>query len=165
MFWIDVKKPWNHAIGLFKEIRNEFKRLEYSMKGLDLYQKAHLLVAAIRILEYQHHSPPAVEAVCRLLDISVEEGGFFFRKFEETGILKAVESPQGIRLAVRDHSKIEEIPRGISESLLDKELKNFQTARKGFTQKIESFQAAQAEKKKQMFAELEKKLKIGMEKK
>jgi len=135
------------------------------MKGLDLYQKAHLLVAAIRILEYRHHSPPAVEAVCQLLGISLEEGGFFFRKFEETGILESVESPQGIRLAVRDHTRIEDIPRGVSESLLDKELKNFQVARKGLTQKIESFQAAQAEKKKQMFAELEKKLKTGLEKK
>lgn len=135
------------------------------MKELDLYQKAHLLVAAIRILEYQHHSPPAIEAVCRLLGISMEEGGLFFRKFEETGILEAVESPQGIRMTIRDHLKIEEIPRGISETLLDKELKNFQIARKGLTQKIESFQAAQAEKKKQMFAELEKKLKTGMEKK
>jgi hypothetical protein len=135
------------------------------MKDLDLYQKAHLLVAAIRILEFQHHSPPAIEAVCRLLSISVEEGGFFFRKLEESGILEAVESPQGIRLAVLDHTRIEEIPRGMSETLLDKELKNFQIARKGFTQKIESFQAAQAEKKKQMFAELEKKLKSGIEKK
>jgi hypothetical protein len=135
------------------------------MKDLDLYQKAHLLVAAIRILEYQHHSPPAIESVCQLLGISLEEGGIFFRKFEETGILEAVESPQGIHLTIRDHCKIEEIPRGMPETLLDKELKNFQIARKGLTQKIESFQAAQAEKKKQMFAELEKKLKTGMEKK
>ena len=72
---------------------------------------------------------------------------------------------RGIRLTVLDHTRIEEIPRGVSETLLDKELKNFQIARKGFTQKIESFQAAQAEKKKQMFAELEKKLKSGIEKK
>jgi hypothetical protein len=135
------------------------------MKDLDLYQKAHLLVAAIRILEFQHHSPPAMEAVCRLLGISVEEGGYFCRRFEESGIIETVESPQGIRMTVRDHTKIEEIPRGISETLLDKELKNFQIARKGLTQKIESFQAAQAEKKKQMFAELEKKLKTGLEKK
>jgi hypothetical protein len=135
------------------------------MKDLDLYQKAHLLVAAIRILEYRHHSPPAIESVCQMLGISVEEGGFFFRKFEENGILEAVESPQGVRMAIRDHTRIEEIPRGMSETLLDKEIRNFQTARKGLTQKIESFQAAQAEKKKQMFAELEKKLKTGMEKK
>lgn len=135
------------------------------MKGLDLYQKAHLMVAAVRILEYQHHSPPAIEVVCRLLGISVEEGGLFFRKFVENGVLEAVESPQGLRMTVRDHTRIEEIPRGISETLLDKELKNFQIARKGLTQKIESFQAAQAEKKKQMFAELEKKLKTGLEKK
>jgi hypothetical protein len=135
------------------------------MKDQDLYQKAHLLVAAIRVLEYRHHCPPAVESVCGLLGISVEEGGIFIRKFEESGILEAVESPQGIRLAVRDHSKIEEIPRGMSETFLDKELKNFQIARKGLSQKVESFQAAQAEKKKQMFAELEKKLKNGIEKK
>lgn len=133
------------------------------MKGMDLYQKAHLLVAAVRILEYQHHSPPALDAASRLLSVSVEEGGFLLRKLEEAGIMEAVESPQGIRLAIRDHTRIEEIPRGMSESLLDKELKNFQIARKGLTQKIENFQAAQAEKKKQMFAELEKKLKFSKE--
>jgi hypothetical protein len=135
------------------------------MKHLDMYQKAHLLAAAIRILEYRHTSPPAIEAVCRFLEISTEEGGLWVRKFEEAGILESVESAQGIRLSIRDHLKIEEIPRGVSETLLDKELKNFQNARKGLTQKVESFQAAQAEKKKQMFAELEKKLKTGLEKK
>lgn len=135
------------------------------MKGLDLYQRAHLLVAAIRILEYRHHSPPAIETVCQLLDISTEEGGFFFRKLEESGIIESIENTQGIRLYIRDHLKIEEIPKGASETLLDKELKNFQTARKGLTQKVESLQAAQAEKKKQMFAELEKKLRTGFEKK
>lgn len=129
------------------------------MKDLDLYQKAHLLVAAIRILEYQHQSPPATEAVCKFLGISVEEGGIFFRKLHDTGILQFIESPQGIRVSILDHIKIEEIPRGATESNLDKELKNFQTTRKGFAKEIESFRSVQEEKKKKMFAELEKKLK------
>ena len=134
------------------------------MNDLDLYRKAHLLVAAIRILEYRRHSPPAIETVCELLEISTEEGGFLFRKLEECGIIESVENAQEIRLYIRDHLKIEEIPKGAAETQLDKELKNFQTSRKGLTQKVESFQAAQAEKKKQMFAELEKKLKTGFEK-
>lgn len=128
------------------------------MKDLDLYQKTHLLVAAIRILEYQHQSPPATGAVCKFLGISVEEGGIFFRKLQETGILQAIESPQGIRLSILDHLKIEEIPRGATESNLDKELKNFQTARKGFAKEIEHFRSVQEEKKKKMFSELDKRL-------
>ena len=135
------------------------------MNRLNLYQKAHLLVAAIRILEYQRHSPPAIESVCQLLDISIEEAGLVLRKLSETGIVESVESSQGFRLYIRDHLKIESLSRELSETYLDKELKNFQTSRKGFTQKIENFQAAQAEKKKQMFADLEKKLKSGLDKK
>lgn len=129
------------------------------MKNIDLYQKAHLLVAAIRILEYRHQSPPATEAVCKFLEISAEEGGIYFRKLQDAGILQFIESPQGIRVSILDHLRIEEIPRGVTESNLDKELKNFQTARKGFVKEIESFRSVQEEKKKKMFAELEKKLK------
>jgi hypothetical protein len=66
---------------------------------------------------------------------------------------------------VRDHLKIEEIPRGESDNHFEEELKKFQDNRKAISQKIETFQAEQKQKKKDLFAEMEKKLKNELEKK
>jgi hypothetical protein len=61
--------------------------------------------------------------------------------------------------------KIEEIPRQEDESKLAEELKKFQESQKGLSQKIENIQAEQAQKKKDLFAEMEKKLKQELDKK
>lgn len=87
------------------------------------------------------------------------------RKLEELTIIDIVEGAFGTRLYVQHHEKIEEIPKERQESHLDKELKAFQSARTDRTKEIESFQAKQAEKKKNLFAEIEKKLKDNIEKK
>ncbi|MEA1949131.1 MAG: hypothetical protein U9N83_17750, partial [Thermodesulfobacteriota bacterium] len=68
------------------------------------------------------------------------------------------------RLFIKNHLKIEEIPKGKKEDKLEESLKVFQNSRKDFTQKIEYFQAKQAKKQKDLFAELEKKLKKGSNK-
>jgi len=65
----------------------------------------------------------------------------------------------GTRLFIKNHLKIEEIPRNKNEDKLEKALKEFQNSRKDFTREIESFQAKQEKKQKDLFAELEKKLK------
>ena len=62
-------------------------------------------------------------------------------------------------LFVKNHLKIEEIPCGAGENKLEEELKKFQSSKKGLSKKIELFQAKQAEKQKNLFAQLEKKLK------
>ena len=80
-------------------------------------------------------------------------------------IIEAVEGSYGVRLFVRDHLTIEDIPRSEPESKLEEELKKFQDQQKAFSQKIESFQAQQKQKKKDLFAEMEKKLKKELDKK
>jgi hypothetical protein len=60
---------------------------------------------------------------------------------------------------------IEEISKDPKESGLEKELKKFKDAKKDHTQKIESLKAEQAEKRKSLFSEIEKKLKEGLDKK
>ena len=81
------------------------------------------------------------------------------------GIIDVVEGSYGARLFVRNFLKIEEIPRGDHESKLEEELKKFRESQKGLSQKIESIQTQQAEKKKNLFAEMEKKLKQALDKK
>jgi len=75
------------------------------------------------------------------------------------GIIEIVEVAYGTRLFIKDHLKIEEIPRGAGESKLEEELKKFQSSKKDLSKKIELFQTEQAEKQKNLFAQLEKKLK------
>ena len=129
----------------------------------DFYSRAHLFVAGIRVFEHLNSRPPTVEELCHTLNTAAEPGGFTCRRLEELGIIEAVGGGYGSRLFIRDHLKIEDIPRGQEENKLDAELKKFQDTRKAFVQKMESFQARQEQKKKDLFAEMEKKLKKELE--
>ena len=134
-------------------------------KQKDLYAQAHLLVAAIRVFEHINSRPPTIEDLCRTINFSIEKGNFICRKLEELDIIEAVEGSYGTRLFVRDHLKIEDIPRGEPDSNFEDELKRFQDSRKAFSQKIETIQSQQKQKKKDLFAEMEKKLKEELDKK
>jgi hypothetical protein len=134
-------------------------------KSKDLYTAAHLFVAAIRVYEHQMSSPPTIEAISKILAMSLERSNYVCRKLKELGVIESVEGSYGIRLFLRDHLKIEEIPRDTNETQLDEELQKFKNSQKALTEKIESIQAQQAKKKKDLFAEMEKKLKQELEKK
>jgi len=129
------------------------------MKNTDLYSNAHIVIAAIRVLAHQKNTPPSIEDVCQSLSFSLEQGNFICNKLQEMQIIEIVEGSYGTRLFIKNHLKIEDIPRGDKVSGLEEELKKFQSSRKDFTKEIESFQAKQAKKQKDLFAELEKKLK------
>ena len=82
-----------------------------------------------------------------------------------SGIIEAIEGSYGARLFIRDHVKLEEIPRGEEENKLGEEVKKFQDIQKAIVQKMESFQVKQEQKKKDLFAEMEKKLREELDKK
>ena len=134
-------------------------------KKTDLYSQSHLVVAAIRIYEHLHSRPPTVEDVCRVIHLSAEQGHFICRKLQEIEVINAVEGSYGTRLFVNDHLKLEELPRDEPENKLEDDLKKFQDTQKSFSRKIESFQAQQKQKKKDLFSEMEKKLKEELDKK
>jgi len=134
-------------------------------KIANLYNSAHLFVAAIRICEHRHSAPPSLEDICKTLSFSMEKGHFLCRKLKEMEIIKIVESASGNRLFIQNHLNLEEIPRGGEGNRFEEELKKFQSTQKALSQKVESIKAEQAEKKKNLFAEMEKKLKQEIEKK
>jgi hypothetical protein len=134
------------------------------MQNSDFYSNAHLFVAAIRVFTHQNSAPPSIDQVCRIISFSLEQGNFICKKLKKIGIVDVVEGGFENRLFIKNHLKIEEIPKGKKEDKFEESLKVFQSSRKDFTQKIESFQAQQAKKQKDLFAELEKKLKKGSNK-
>jgi len=135
------------------------------MKDKDFYSKAHLIVAAIRILEHHKGEPPSSKDVSVTLSIAVEQVNRLCKKLDEMGIIEAVEGAYGSRLFVRNHLKIEEIEQGVSESSIEDEVKKFKSTRKDVDQKVLTIQAEQEKKQRDLFAEIEKKLKKGMKKK
>ena len=135
------------------------------MKTNNLYSTAHLFVAAIRVCEHEQSAPPSIDDVCRLISFSLERGNFICKQLKEMEIIEAVEGPYGVRLSVKNHLKIEDIPKEEKENALTDELNKFKQTQKSFAKKIESFTAKQKEKKKSLFDEVEKKLKQELDKK
>ncbi len=134
-------------------------------KRKDLYATAHLFVSAIRVCENKMSTPPTIDDIAQMLVMSIERSNYVCRKLKELGVIDSVEGSYGNRLFVRDHLKIEEIPRDADGAQLEEELQKFKESQKGLTEKIETIQAQQAQKKKDLFAEMEKKLKQELEKK
>ena len=131
----------------------------------NIYVSAHLVVSAARVFEHQKGVPPSVEDICSMLGFNPEQGHLICRKLKEQDIIDIVEGAFGTRIYIKNHLKIEELPKEKKESDLAKQLADFQHSRKGMSKKIESIQAQQAEKKKNLFADLEKQLKDSLEKK
>ncbi len=135
------------------------------MQGKDFYSDAHLVVAAIRILEQRNSAPPSIDEVCRTISFSLEQGNFVCRKLNEMNIINVIEGAFGTKLFIKNHLLLEDIPKGATEDNLEKELKKFQESKKDYTQKIKLFQSEQEKKRKDLFAELEKKLKKDLDEK
>lgn len=129
------------------------------------YQEGHLFVAAIRILEHQNSSPPELKEISKLLGYSAEQTSLICRRLEEAGIVKIVESAFGDRWGIEDHLKIEELPKEAATSQMDDALKQFKAEKSKMAQKIEAIKEQQAKKQKDLFSEIEKKLKKDLTKK
>jgi hypothetical protein len=122
------------------------------------------VVAAIRIFTHKNSKHPSLNEICKTLSFSLEQGNLICKKLKDLGIIDMVEGAFENQLFIKDHLKIEEIPRDKKEDRLEEALKKFKDSKKDFSKKIESFQAKQAEKQKALFAELEEKLKKGSDK-
>lgn len=126
------------------------------------YHEGHLFVAAIRVLEHRHGAPPSLDQIAELLRLSAEQAGLVSRRLSEGGMISPVEGAFEGRWAVADHLKLEELPREVESTELDNAIKKFQAERNKIQLKVESIKEQQAQKRKELFAGLEKKLKKDM---
>jgi hypothetical protein len=125
----------------------------------DLYADAHLVVAAIRFLEHTRKTPVNQQDLAEALGFNLERVLFICRRLEETAAIECLKGAFGDRIVIKDHLKLETLPRGEQESKLDEELKRFQKERGKMSQKVETLKADQKKKQQDLFAEIERKLK------
>ena len=135
------------------------------MKIDDLYHGAHIYIAAVRVFNHLHNNQPTAEDVSNQLKISLEQSHFLCKKLKELDIVETVEGAFGDRIFIKDHLRIEEIPRNVKVNSMEDEIRKFQDSRKGLAEKVESIKSAQDQKRKTLFEEMEKKLKEQMKKK
>ncbi len=135
------------------------------MKKDDFYSKAHLVVAAIRILEYRDAAPASIDAINSLLMFSSEETLRLCRRMADLDIIQILEKAGDIRIFIKDHLKIEDISASAEPDSMASELMKFMQSRENQQKKIEALAAEQAEKKKKRHEELEQKLKNVLNKK
>ncbi|MDA8402796.1 MAG: hypothetical protein M0Z56_01160 [Desulfobacteraceae bacterium] len=128
------------------------------------YGMAHLVVAAIRIHEYRHAGPPAIEDICNALSMSLEEGNRICLKLRDMEIIEMLEKPGEARLFVKDYLKIETIPDQPESTPMKSALEQFKKSRTEQLDKIKSIQSACADKKKKLHEELEQQLKNSLKK-
>lgn len=132
------------------------------MQTSHLYKNAHLIIAAVRILEHRDQAPPTIENVCQALSFSVERGNHICQKLQALGAVDIVEGAYGTRLFIKDHRLLENLPQQVDENDLSADLKKFKDSKKNFEKEIESRRTAQKERKKNLFAEIEDKLRKGL---
>ncbi len=135
------------------------------MEGKNQYQEGHLFVAAVRVLEHRNGAPPSLDQIAEMLKFSSEQTGWISRRLQQAGIVKIVESAFGDRWGIEDHLKLEELPRETESSQLDEALKQFKAEKNKIALKVESIKEQQAKKQKDLFSEIEKKLKKDLSKK
>ena len=124
------------------------------------------MVAAMRILEYRNGYPPSMDQLAEMLGFSSEQTAYLIRRLTEEDIIRPVEGAFGGRWSVAEYLKLEDLPRDSAEpTQLDNALQKFQAEKNKMAQKIETIKEQQALKKKDLFAELEKKIKKDISKK
>ena len=130
------------------------------MERKSIFFEGHLVVAAIRVLEHRNGSPPALDQISDLLGFSSEQTAYIIHRLNEESIIKQVEGAFDGRWTVADYIQLEELPQDSTEpTQLDHALQKFQAEKNKMAQKVEAIREQQALKKKDLFAEIEKKIK------
>ncbi len=130
------------------------------MKKSDLYINAHILVAAIRIHEHRHGFPPSVREICKILSFSPEQVNFLIRKLENLQIINIIQSTNEIKIFIKNHLIIEDIPKIHKENKMEEDIKKIQLAKKAqLNLTLKDLKSQQKQKKKELFAKINDKFK------
>jgi hypothetical protein len=115
----------------------------------DEYREGHLVVAAVRILEYHNHILPREEDVAEFLQWHVDHARVVLRGLRDRGILEEVRSAHDLRLKIADHLELEKLER--SQDIGDeigREMAEFQSRVESEQNALDAlFQAGQKSKR------------------
>jgi hypothetical protein len=114
------------------------------------YEDGHLVVAAVRVLSHNADKPPTPEDIAKLLELAPDFVRNLVIGLGDEGILKVVENPFEIRAEVKNHIKLEDLPREAQGPSIQDELDEFVKKKKKEVEDTERmFSLDEIEKRKQ----------------
>ncbi|MFC1573085.1 hypothetical protein ACFL6M_05745 [Candidatus Eisenbacteria bacterium] len=127
-------------------------------KVLPSKEKAHLAVAAVRVIQHRQGRPPEPAEISEMLGWGSEETHVVLRGLVDAGIVTMHKTPFEAHYEISDHLKIEELPAEADREKLRDEVDAFHERSKSKQQKMEELLKSGDldEKKKQELDSLEK---------
>ena len=131
------------------------------MQKMNLYDEAHLIVSAIRIVGFQKKANPSFKEVASILQTNID---WVSRICIQLSDLEIIEIITGVfeseTLFISNHLKIEDIPQNIQKVGLDEEVKKFQLKPKNeFEEKALAAVADKKKKEEELFERLQSQFK------
>lgn len=128
--------------------------------NLNLYQKGHLLLAGIRIFEFNNEYAPDIEDLLQIFaGVSREDIEFVVRRLEGQGIVSVASAAGARRIFIRDHLKLEELKEMEKGPSIEDEVAKFKEQQSKIGEKVTQMQQEQKSRKKDLYADMEQKLK------
>jgi hypothetical protein len=128
------------------------------MAKMSPYDKAHLVVAAVRVLGHNNGVPPTAGDTAAFLGMTAEEAGAVVNALKKSGVLVAVESAAGERLYPGEMAPIEELPKDNQGSGMMEDLKKFEAEKKAQAERFAAMTKKEDQRKKDLFSSLQAQL-------
>ncbi len=122
------------------------------------------MVAALRLFLFKNQRPPSVRELSEAIDLSPEMGHYFCNRLSRLGVIEIVEGAFEERVYLKDHLKLEELPREERLSSLEAEVLRHLEESERHQEELQRMQSSHQEKKKELFSDLERQLKEGLKK-
>ena len=108
------------------------------MAELPARHEAHLVVAAVRVLDHVEKHPPTEAEIAALLQWHEDRARVVAHGLVEFGALSAIKSPFEVRYRLGDHTRLDELAEGEGvDDSISKEMKAFEQRSKADQEEIE----------------------------
>lgn len=135
------------------------------MKKLSFYDEAHIFVAALRLFEFTKSGAPGYSDIGDITGMNTDRVSYLAARLRDAEIIDIVEGAFSNCLIIKDHLKIEELPREIPVNKMADEINRFKESSKNeLEEKVRVFTEEKKKKEQQLFEEIQNKFKKELEK-
>ena len=126
------------------------------------YYKGYVITEAIRIFIHHKGIQPSIKDLSATTSYSKETVYFICNRLEEHVIVEVVKGAFDEKVYLKNHTRLEDLPRETERVDFREDIDKLREKSLKRKKEIERIQETEAEKKKDLFSELEKKLKGAM---
>lgn len=124
-----------------------------------LYYQGHVIAGAIRLFIHKKGIQPSISGLSEMTSYSKESLYFVCNRLEKEGILEVVKGAFDEKIYLKNHLRLEGLQKETNRVDLREDIERLHDEGIRRRKEIEGMQESEVEKKKDLFSELEKKLK------